>query len=267
MGVLTFIERTLYAAGDLVMTYFRKPMIKDLKDDGSIVTTADRKSEALIAERICAAFPCDGILSEESGATSNDRFPMRHQWIVDPLDGSSNFAAGLEHFCISIARAMFLPDGRLVVMAGGIYDPVRQKLYLAERGYGATLNGGAISIRPGRPFPEPFVGTSIYYGRTCREHDQDIAFYDDLTRYARVRRMGAAAYDLALVAEGVLDGYVEDGLMSWDTAAGSLLVEAAGGVVVNIGTSDFSVEGRSVIAGSLETVEAIQQIATRHYED
>jgi myo-inositol-1(or 4)-monophosphatase len=221
------------------------------KADDSLVTSADLASENVILTNIRRFFPDDLILSEESGWTGDAFADGRHVWIIDPLDGTTNFANGYPFYCVSIARAI-IQSGMMNVELGGVYDPVRERLYLAARGQGATCNGEKLAVRPDRPPEEAFLVTGFAYHRD-EELSQDVErFLKVAERSQSIRRDGAAALDLAMVAEGIYDGYWETGINAWDVAAGSLLVEEAGGIVSNLGSEGrvFNLQQSSIVCGS-----------------
>ena len=231
-----------------------------VKADRSLVTDADLASERVILERIGAAFPSDTVYSEESGWSTETRRVGTHVWIVDPLDGTTNFANGYPFYCVSIGRGRFLSDGSIEMLAGAVFDVPRGRLYYAERGKGAHVDGVPLRVAPTRPIAQGFLITGFYY-----LHGSDLQV--EIERFARiadrcqtVRRDGAAALDLAFVSEGVADAFWEIGLKAWDVAAGSLLVTEAGGHVRNYPpapASVYNVEVPGIIAGSPAAVEAI----------
>lgn len=187
------------------------------------VTQADRASEELIARRLLAARPDDGLLGEEDAANRPGTSGVR--WVVDPLDATVNFTYRLPHWCVSIAAED--DDGPL---AGVVHDPVRNEVFAAARGRGATLDGDAITVTGVTDAARTLVATGFAYDPAVRvDQGRDLA--DLVTRVRDVRRGGSAALDLAYVAAGRVDAYVEFGLQPWDWAAGRLLVTEAGGVV------------------------------------
>lgn len=191
------------------------------KGPGDFVTAADRRAEKIILEELRRQRPAFAVLAEESGADGE----AGARWIVDPLDGTSNFLHGLPHFAISIALEM---NGELV--AGCILDPVKQELFTAERGQGAWMNGRRMRVSARRELDHAMIGCGI---PVLAWEGRERGFAAQLDRVsakvAGIRRYGAAALDLAYIAAGRLDGFWEFGLKPWDVAAGIVLVREAGG--------------------------------------
>jgi myo-inositol-1(or 4)-monophosphatase len=212
-----------------------------VKGPSDFVSTADRKAESILQQELSKARPRFGFLLEESGEIPGE--DTSNRWIIDPLDGTTNFLHGIPQFAISIALER---DGQIV--AGVVHNPISDELYYAEKGTGAFLISPAAERRlrvSARALPEnAVIGTGIpHRGRGDRER-----FSAQLARMmpevAGVRRMGAASLDLAYVAAGKLDAYWEEGLKPWDIAAGVLLVQEAGGVVIATdGSADPFVKG------------------------
>ncbi len=239
------------------------------KPDTSLVTAADLASERLILDRIRRQYPADQIYSEEAGLSSPDRQAGTHIWIVDPLDGTTNFANGYPFYCVSIGRGRFRADGSVEMVAGAVLDAARDRLYYAELGKGAAVDGQPLRIAAPRDFAKCFLVTGFYYWKDeSLKHEID-RFARIASRCQSIRRDGAAALDLALVAEGVFDAFWEVGLQPWDVAAGSLLVSEAGGQVANYpprsplgkgatsGGGVYSIEGVGTVAGAPRAVATI----------
>jgi myo-inositol-1(or 4)-monophosphatase len=198
-----------------------------VKGPGEFVSTADLRAERTLKAELGRARPDYGLLFEEGGETAGaDR---RHRWIVDPLDGTTNFLHGIPHFAISIALER---DGEIV--AGVVYEPTRDEMYSAEKGLGAFVNDRRLRVSARRHLADAVIGTGMPY----RSHDDRRAYFDALAAVAAatsgVRRQGAAALDLAYVAAGRYDGFWEFGLKPWDIAAGILLVREAGGYISDL---------------------------------
>lgn len=193
-----------------------------------IVTEADREVEALIRRRLRAARPDDGFLGEESGA---DRGTSDITWVVDPIDGTVNYAYGIPAYAVSIAAVAGEPNpGDWTALTGAVFNPAAAELFTAARGRGAHLGGEPIHVNPGAGPAGALVATGFGYDPAT--HAGDLDRLGRVMSIARdVRRIGAASLDLAYVACGRLDGYFERGLNPWDHAAGALLVEEAGGRV------------------------------------
>ena len=236
------IEAIAREAGTLLMSYFAPHISFEYKGDVDIVTEADRSSEKLIVERLHQRWPEHGIVGEE-GTRSDTAADYR--WYVDPLDGTTNFAHGFPVFCVSIA--LVHKDEELV--AGVLYDPTRDEMFSAERGDGATLNGRPIHVSKTAKLAESLVGTGFPSHK--RHLNPNIHFYHQITlRSHGVRRAGSAALDLVNVACGRYDGFWEFNLNPWDTAAGVLLVQEAGGLVTRFDGSPFRIDSREVMASN-----------------
>jgi myo-inositol-1(or 4)-monophosphatase len=208
----------------------------------NLVTEMDQRAEALILERIRRAFPDDAILAEEQGAATGR---SGRRWIVDPLDGTTNYAHGLPLFGVSIA----LESARRLVL-GVVYDPARDELFVAERGGGATLNGEPIRVSECGRLDQSLLVTGFPYDiRTTA--DTNLPEYAALSlRTLAVRRFGSAALDLSYVAAGRLEAFWELTLGPWDMAAGGLIVLEAGGQVTDVRGGPWRLEGPGVLASN-----------------
>jgi len=236
------LEAIAREAGALVMSYFARHITVEYKGDVDLVTEADRASEKLIVERLRTRWPEHGIVAEEGTRTDAG---ADYRWYVDPLDGTTNFAHGYPVFCISIALAR--KDERLE--AGVLYDPTRDEMFATEHGKGATLNGKPIHVSRTKMLAESLLGTGFPSHK--RHKNPNIHFYQQITlRSHGVRRAGSAALDLANVACGRYDGFWEFNLNPWDTAAGALLVQEAGGRVTRFDGSPFRLDSREVLASN-----------------
>ncbi len=223
-----------------------------VKGPGDFVSMADRKAEASIKKDLMTARPAYGWLGEETGEEKGADATRR--WLVDPLDGTTNFLRAIPHWAVSIALEH---KGELI--AGVIYDPAKQDLFVAEKGGGAWLNDRRIRVAPTRDLSRALLGTGVPFGakntlpQTLRE----------LTRLmpqtAGVRRMGSAALDLAYVAAGRLDFFWERELHAWDIAAGLLLVREAGGVVADISGGDDPLASGWVAAGGVDLFDKARE--------
>jgi myo-inositol-1(or 4)-monophosphatase len=237
-------------AGALLMHYFHQHLKVEYKGEADLVTAADRASEVLIRERIQQQFPGHDVLGEEQGL--NDQ-GSDYRWYVDPLDGTTNFAHGFPVFCVSMALERRSSgergDGRGVRIAGVVYDPTRDELFSAEQGRGAQLNGEKIHVSQIAKLQECLVATGFPSHK--RHKNPNIYFYHQITlRTHGVRRAGSAALDLCCVAAGRFDGFWEFNLNPWDTAAGVLIVEEAGGQVTRFDGSAFELNSRETIASN-----------------
>src|SRR5438309_2867769 len=219
------IQKIAREAGELLMQHFGKVEI-EYKGEVDLVTKADREAEKLIVERIRSVWPKHDITGEEGTRTDSG---SDYRWYIDPLDGTTNFAHGYPVFCVSIAVEDVKAKERV---AGVVFDPTRNELFSAERGAGAELNGKRIRVSKTAKLSESLVATGFPSHK--RHKNPNIHFYHQITlRSHGVRRAGSAALDLCYVASGRLDGFWEFNLNSWDTAAGVLIVQEAGGSVSN----------------------------------
>lgn len=209
------------------------------------VTNVDKSAEAEIIKVIHKAYPKHNILAEESGEQAGSDNDSPYTWIIDPLDGTTNFLHGFPHFVVSIAV-----KHNDVLAHGVIYDPIRDELFTASKGSGTQLNGRRIRVSACRTLETALLGTGFAYRRLDVEDDKFIAvFVKILTSIVDIRRTGSAALDLAYVASGRLDGYWEMGLKPWDMAAGALIIREAGGLVGDFNGDDkFLQSGRIAAA-------------------
>jgi myo-inositol-1(or 4)-monophosphatase len=211
------------------------------KGEVDLVTEVDEQAERVIKEILLGAFPSYGMLAEESGRSSGQEDA---RWIVDPLDGTTNYAHGLPIFCVSIALER---AGEVVV--GVVHDPMRQETYLAERGGGATLNGEPIRVSDTDELIQALIATGFPYDRA--EMPEALELFGRFAAITRgMRRLGSTALDLCYVAAGRLDGYYERGIWAWDIAAGGLILEEAGGKVTDYRGAGLNLEGRQIVASN-----------------
>ncbi len=235
------MENIARESGAILMEHFRRRVKIEYKGDVDLVTVADRASEELIVRRIRERWPAHNILGEE-GTRSEQGSDYR--WYVDPLDGTTNFAHSYPVFCVSLA--LEYRDERI---AGVVYDPTRDEMFSAEKGSGAFLNGQRASVSKTANLAECLVATGFPSHK--RHKNPNIHFYHQLTlRTHGVRRAGSAALDLANVASGRFDGFWEFNLNPWDTAAGVLLVEEAGGRVSGFDGGAFRIDSRETLASN-----------------
>ena len=244
-------------AGALLLPYFHQGLKIEYKGDADLVTAADRASEALIRERIGKLFPSHDVLGEEQGL--NDK-GSDYRWYVDPLDGTTNFAHGYPVFCVSLGLEQRAADSGANAggtrVAGVVYDPTRDELFSAELGKGAHLNGKPIHVSKAATLKECLLATGFPSHK--RHKNPNIHFYHQITlRTHGVRRAGSAALDLCNVASGRFDGFWEFNLNPWDTAAGVLIVEEAGGKVSRYDGSPFEIDSRETLASNGLVHEAL----------
>jgi len=212
------------------------------KGEVDLVTEVDRLSEDLILTRLRNSFPGHCFLAEEGGAQGEN---SSHRWVIDPLDGTTNYAHGFPWFCVSIALEV---DGELTL--GVIYHPMMDQLFTAVKGEGAYLNGQRILVSNRHPLRRSLLATGFPYD-VARDNENNFGHFFDFQLAARgVRRAGAAALDLAYVAAGRLDGYWECKLKPWDVAAGALLVAEAGGSVTNHAGERYSIYDHRILASN-----------------
>jgi myo-inositol-1(or 4)-monophosphatase len=232
--------RAARAAGRVHRARFKKISFKGKTSFLDLVTEADGEAEAAVIGILRRAFPGHAILSEEGGGIDQ---PSQHRWIIDPLDGTTNFAHGYPHCCVSIGY-----ERRGRVEMGVIYDALRRELFVARKGRGATLNGKPIRVSQAARLDIALLCTGFPYDRAEWRRFY-LTFWEELmARVHGVRRTGSAALDLAWVACGRIDGFWEFGLKPWDVAAGSLLVREAGGRVTNMDGTSLSLSGGRIVA-------------------
>jgi myo-inositol-1(or 4)-monophosphatase len=247
---LSAAETIAREAGALLRDFYHRGVRTEYKGDVDLVTEADRASEALIGTRLRAAFPDHGIYGEEG---TREGLECEYRWYVDPLDGTTNFAHGFPVFCVILGCERRAPglaadeDGKMV--AGVIYDPLRDEMFSAARGKGATLNGETIHVSRTQSLDESLIATG--FPSQKRHRSPNVHFYQEFTlRSHGVRRAGAAGIDLAYVACGRLDGYWEFQLNPWDTSAGYLLIEEAGGRITHFDGGKFTLDSREILASN-----------------
>lgn len=245
-------------AGAVVQDFAARRIPFELKGEHDLVTEADRSSERLIVERLRTAFPGHDIVAEEGGGQQTG---AEHRWYVDPLDGTTNFAHGFPVYNVTLALER---AGELI--AGVIFDPVRDEMFSAERGAGAFLNETRIRVSGCRTVENSLVATGFPSRR--RHRNINVHFYYQLAMLSHgVRRAGAAALDLAYVACGRLDAFWEFGLNPWDMAAGILLVEEAGGRTSDMRDEPRHLQGRHLLADNGHIHAEIIELFDRIFRD
>src|SRR6476620_1260008 len=234
--MLNFALETAREAGRLLLEKFGRITSITKKGDINLVTEADLASEALIIERIKSYYPKHAILAEEAGdAVLTVDGEISWKWIIDPLDGTTNYAHGYPCFCVTLALEH---NGTIVI--GVTYDPTRDELFAAEKGEGASLNGRKISVSATSELSESLIVTGFPYD--FKDNVNFAIHLKEFLLHSRgVRRDGSAAIDMAYVACGRFDGFWEEGLNPWDVAAGKLMIEEAGGLITYYDGSKFSI--------------------------
>ncbi len=245
-------------AGDrLARLYGRHDLQVSEKAQHDFVTEADKEAEFAIVEEIRRAHPDHSFLTEESGDLAGS--DTDHLWVIDPLDGTQNFLRGIPHFCTSIALHV---KGQAEVAV--VYDPIRDELFAASKGGGATLDGRKMRVAGKKNISGSLLGTGFPF-RHRHLMPAYLAMFSDLyTEAADVRRAGSAALDLAYVAAGRLDGFWEIGLQTWDTAAGALLIREAGGHCMDFAGRHHYPETGNIIAGNVKVAESIRRTIDSH---
>jgi myo-inositol-1(or 4)-monophosphatase len=260
-GFLCEVEEIARLGASQLMDLWRslEPWQVSEKASNDLVSIADEASEEAILGAIGARFPEHRILSEETGWTGEGQGPT---WIVDPLDGTTNFVRGLPHFAVSVAVAA--DDG---VHFGVVIDPVKNDVFRAARSHGATWNGQPCRVSDRAGIAGSFLTTGFPF-RSRRLVDTYLAIFRDVfVRCKAIRRPGAAALDLAYIACGIFDGFFEFQLSPWDIAAGAVLVEEAGGIITDMdGGGDFLSTG-DVVCGAPGVHRDILEQVRKHRAD
>ena len=238
----TAIEAVL-EAGRIQLSYFRSGVSIQKKGTIDIVTEADVAVEKMFRALIAERFPDHAVVAEEMG--QGGAANATHEWVFDPIDGTTNYAHGIPFFCSSLALEV---DG--VAQVAAIYEPSRRELYTAERGVGAWLNGERLSVSSTGALIDAVVCTGFPYS-VVEEREEPVALFGRFLGVSRaVRRFGSAALDLAYVAAGRLDGFYETRLNRWDIAAGALIVEEAGGRVTAYDGGPFVSRSGQILASN-----------------
>ena len=260
--MLNIAVRAARSAGRVITRNMHRvdTLTVESKQRNDFVSDVDRQAEAEIIQTLHKAYPDHAFFAEESGKQGNSEFV----WIIDPLDGTTNFLHGFPQFAVSIALQV---RGRLE--HGVIYDPVADELFTASRGEGVSLNNRKLRVSKQKSLSGALLGTGFPY-----RNDQDLDVYLDtfrqfIAKTAGIRRPGAAALDLAYVAAGRLDGFWEMGLQPWDMAAGALMVREAGGLVGNLDGSDNWLEKGNIVAANPKVFHEMLQVlkpVAHHYK-
>ena len=234
------------SAGDVLKHYSGRDKLVEFKGRANLVTIADKKSEEVIIRGIRERYPTHAILAEESGAIASGAAGAASvRWIIDPLDGTTNFAHGYPFYCVSIGVE---EQGRIV--CGAVYDPIRDEMFSAARARGAFCNGRRLAVSETERISDALLITGFPYN--FREHLETVVsqFRNFLVEARAVRRGGSAALDLCYVAAGRLDGFWELELQPWDTAAGQVIAEEAGARITNYKGSPFSIYMKEIVVSN-----------------
>jgi myo-inositol-1(or 4)-monophosphatase len=229
------------SAGEVLRAGFGTEHAITYKGEVDLVTEIDKEAERVIREELLGTFSTYAMLAEEGGELAGEEDT---RWIVDPLDGTTNYAHGLPIFCVSIGLER---AGEVVL--GVVHDPMREEIYVAERGGGSTLNGEPIKVSDTEELIQALIATGFPYDRA--EMPESLELFGRFAATTRgMRRLGSAALDLCYVASGRLDGYYERGIWPWDLAAGSLILEEAGGKLTNYRGDVLDLDGREIVASN-----------------
>ncbi len=238
-------------AGSLALTFLGKDLVEEYKEDFSIVTKADRAVEAFLMDKLATIVPEANFLAEESGETGAQ---SAYQWVIDPLDGTTNFSHGFPYFCISVALAH---NG--IPIVGAIYNPSRDEIFTAYTGGGAFLNGHKISVSARREVSKLLVS----FGTPCNENECDW-FWEGVYKVTHAvhsyRKLGSAALDMAYVASGRIDAALFGPLRWWDIAAGLVIVQEAGGIVTEFDKDSIAPGYRTCLVSSVPLHEKIKKL-------
>lgn len=256
--------RAARAAGRIHMRWLSRTKVARKGNPIDLITEADSESEAAIIKTIQRAFPTHAVLAEESGPSEHH---SEHRWIIDPLDGTTNFAHGFPAFAVSIAY-----ERRGQVAFAVVFDAFHKQCFTARRGKGARLNGRPIRVSTDVSLGASLVGTGFPYDRRQRPRFYLCFWEKFMMRAQGIRRTGSAALDLATIASGRLDGFWEFGLKPWDVAAGALLVREAGGHVTNMDGTPLDLGGANILATNgrihdemMEVIRAARPEAERRH--
>ncbi|MBT8768200.1 type III secretion system regulator SuhB [Metapseudomonas boanensis] len=254
--MLNIALRAARSAGELIFRSIERLDVISIneKDAKDYVTEVDRAAELTIVQALRKAYPNHGILGEEGGVLEGSGEGADYQWIIDPLDGTTNFIRGVPHYAVSIACKY---KGRLEHAV--VLDPVRQEEFTASRGRGAALNGRRLRVSPRKSLEGALLGTGFPFRDSQMDHlDNYFGMFRSLVgQTAGIRRAGSASLDLAYVAAGRFDAYWEFGLSEWDMAAGALLVQEAGGLVSDFNGGHEFLEKGHVVAGNTKCFKAV----------
>ena len=258
--MINIAVRAARSAGNVLLRYFDRVDTLTVTSKGlnDFVSEVDRSAEQAIIQVLHKAYPDHAILAEESGAHKGNDY----QWVIDPLDGTTNYLHGSPHFSVSIGLRY-----RGVLEHGIVYDPLREEMFTASRGSGTLLNDRRLRVTQRKNLQGALLGTGFPF-RDLRHMDAYLGMFKELSKNtAGIRRPGSAALDFAYVAAGRLDGFWELGLAEWDFAAGELLIREAGGTVTDISGGDRHWESGNIIAGGLKVHAAMLQTIHPHLNE
>jgi myo-inositol-1(or 4)-monophosphatase len=243
-------------AGEVLRAGFGAEHAITYKGEVDLVTEVDEEAERVIREILLGAFPTYGMLAEEGGELAGEEDV---RWIVDPLDGTTNYAHRLPIFCVSIALEI---SGEVVL--GVVHDPIREETFVAERGRGASLNSEPIKVSDTEELIQALIATGFPYDRP--KMPEALELFGRFAAITRgMRRLGSTALDLCYVAAGRLDGYYERGIWAWDIAAGGLILEEAGGKVTDYRGGMLDLEGRQIVASNGALHAAMTKLVGENY--
>lgn len=249
--MLNIAVRAARTAGNVIARGFenRSDLMMEVKGENDFVTRIDKEAEEAIINKIKQSYPEHSFIGEEGGIVEGDD---TYKWIIDPLDGTTNFIKGIPHFAVSIA---LIYKGRLDQAV--VFDPIRGELFTASKGGGAQLNGFRIRGSNGKDLKNTILATGFPFKAKETSPEFMNSFSNIFQQCGDVRRCGSAALDLAYVAAGRYDGYWERGIKPWDIAAGELLVRESGGLVTDFTGGNDPMHKGEIVAGSPKVVQAL----------
>ncbi|MFO1518054.1 MAG: inositol monophosphatase family protein [bacterium] len=251
----SFIEiakQACLASGEIQMAHLGRVQQIDFKGEINLVTEVDRKCESEIVNLIQGEFPSHDILAEEGSGKRRD---SEYKWIIDPLDGTTNYAHAYPLFCTSIAL-----EHKGEIVMGAVYEPNRKEMFLAEKGSGATVNGEKLQVSKTPDLKHSMLATGFAYNVAKAKENNLDHFQNFIFNSRAVRRDGVAAVDLCYTAMGRFDGFWELELFPWDVAAGFLIVEEAGGEVTDFSGHPFSVYSKEIVASNSKIHKAMVKV-------
>lgn len=249
--MLNIAVRAARVAGNIIARGFenRDDLMTQVKGENDFVTRIDKEAEQAIIDKIKQSYPTHSFVGEEGGVVEGD---AEFKWIIDPLDGTTNFIKGIPHFAVSIA---LMHKGRLDQAV--VFDPIRGELFTASKGAGAQLNGFRIRATSAKDLGNTVLATAFPFKDKTSTPEYLTRFTDIFAKCGDVRRGGSAALDMAYVAAGRFDGYWEKGVKPWDIAAGELLVRESGGLVTDFSGGNDPMNSGEMVAGSPKVVQIL----------